>query len=289
MNIVTLSATHTISYEVLKDYHVTAQAIYDTRLKQKQSLEVEFDYEIIVPAETKEGGEAVFIAYLKKLRDLGIYLHTGHLIYITQNILKFEGNYINDEAVSNDFVIGELEVLKQLLEIQAIGDYSNLKLDLNTRSKAPNHSELPIKIVNSSVIKSAVSAIIQNQFEYIKGNEHAYSLEFNEELITIDKPSLETTTTLIELAKRVKPKPFATQLLYTVCTTLLSYLNKWTTLNPDQVALSNDQAKVIYYTCKLHNLINLDHHIDKEITDYIRSVLNNNRGQHTMLASIVED
>lgn len=43
-----------ISYAVLKDYHFTAKAIYDTRLEQSQPMEQEYMYKIELEAESED-------------------------------------------------------------------------------------------------------------------------------------------------------------------------------------------------------------------------------------------
>jgi hypothetical protein len=63
---------------VLKNYHSTAQAIYQRRneLNQEQSLEYVFDLEIA--ATSLEEAKEFFLAYANKLNELGVAPHIGH-------------------------------------------------------------------------------------------------------------------------------------------------------------------------------------------------------------------
>lgn len=276
MNIVTISAANTISYEVLKNYHITAVAIYDERVKQDQATVQEYVYDLHIKANTIEEGKQVFMDYLHKLNGLYVAQHAGFLAYITQHIVKFEGSYISEEASVNDFLHGELEVLLKLLQIADKKEYRTLNLQVSSRSFSDSEFYGYLNIVNPDVIKAAVLSTIESQFKSIKDNVNLYSFGISQYLYKIEQPSLSNVNELLRQVAPVTTKAFKAQLVYTVAITLLKFLNEWSTLNPNKAAMTNDQLRVIYHTCKLHNLLEVDHegHDPSEV-NYMRSVLTN--------------
>ncbi|HKG07188.1 MAG TPA: hypothetical protein VKB19_12050 [Pedobacter sp.] len=286
MNIVTISASQTISYEILKSYHVTAQAIYDARIRENHSPVQEYEYELYIKAHSIEDGKQIFMDYLHKLNDLHVAQHAGFLAYITQHIVKFEGNYVSEEASVNDFLHGELEVLFKLLTIADKKNYKTLNLEVSSRSISNSDFSGYLNILNPDVIKATILSAIEAQFQSIKDNIHLYSLGINESLYGIEQPTLSNINQLLTHVAPVTTKAFKAQLLYTVAVTLLKFLNEWSVLNPNKVAMTNDQLRVIYRTCKLHNLLEVEHDgHDLSEVNYMRSVLTNKSYESMLMIS----
>ena len=287
MSIITVTGNGQISYSILKDYHFSAEAIHKIRAKQSLSMEEEWSYEIDIEAESTQEARDIFLTYIKKLNELGVANHTGHLIYITQSINKFEGNYINDEAVLNDLVSNDLVTLGKLLKMQDNAKYDLLNLEFTSKQGYSNSEfEEYSKINHPEVIRNVIAASIDSLFNLIKSNAPSYPILVAARLKCIDKPNIDDIQQIIEQTSAVKRSKFETELLYTVCATLHSYLNDWSPLNPNGAHLTNDQIRVIYQTCKMHGLLKVTHDVELDALNYIRMLLKNNSGNKTMLGII---
>ncbi|AMQ01723.1 hypothetical protein AY601_4903 [Pedobacter cryoconitis] len=277
MPLITVTGGCLISYKAIKDYHFSAQALYEEKLKQALPLEEDFTYEILMDVESEKEAKQVFLDYIGKLNDLGIAHHAGHLAFITQSLIKFEGNYINDDAVKNDLVIDDLKLLERLLIIQRDEAYETLNLEFTSKKGIDNKKfEHYCLISNKPFIKATVASAINSQFEIIKSKSYSYSFDIANSLSTIKEPSVENISNLVTKASAVSMKPFKMQLLYTVCLTLRRFLNDWSLLNPNNAEFPSDQARVIYYTCKIHGLLSVTHDVERDALNYTRMLLKNN-------------
>jgi hypothetical protein len=287
MQTITVTGESNISYKVLKDYHSTAHALYDYLLQDNQPVEVDYVFDIDIEANDIEEAKKVFMDYLKRLNNLGVINHSGHLVYITQNIIDNEGSYISEEAILNDKVLPHLESLQRLLTIQNKNEYGNLRFEIGSITDGNNDFDYYTRIQDPTVIKEAVATTILTLFGVVKGKSDEYSYDIANTLSKIKgHPTLEEISLLTTKASSVSTKKFKTQLLYTIASTLHRYLNDWSLLNPDKVFITNDQARVIYQTLKIHNLLTVTHEIERDEINYTRMLLTNRIGDLTMLGQI---
>lgn len=287
MQDITVTGASDISYEILKDYHSTAQAIYERRKELNQDLTIEYLFDLEIQATSIDEAKEVFLTYAHKLNDLGVALHIGHLVYLTQAVRDFEGSYIKDVAPLNNAILPELESLERLVRIQNTGDIKHMQLEFTSTRFANKEFADYTRIKDSKVFETVLSTTITALFESIKSKSHLYSFDIAN---TLDKvqgsPSLADLDNLVAKASSVTAKSFNGQLLYTICATLLKYLNECSTLNPEKVSMTNDSLRVIYQTLKIHNLLTVSHDLERDALNYIRMLITNRRNETTMLGTI---
>jgi hypothetical protein len=286
-NIIVTGASE-ISYEILKDYHSTAQAIYERRKKLNQDLSIEYLFELDIAATSLEEAKEIFLSYAHKLNDLGVALHIGHLVFITQAIRDFEGSYIIDVAPLNETILPELESLQRLLRIQASGDFRHMQLEFTSSRFANREFDSYTRIKDPDVYEKILSATIIALFEQVKSRSHLYSFDIANMLSKIEGlPSIQDIDNLLIKASSVTAKSFNGQLLYTISSTLLEYLNDHSPLNPEKVTMTNDSLRVIYHTLQIHNLLTASHDLERDALNYIRMLITNRRNEATMLGRLV--
>lgn len=287
-NIIVTGASQ-ISYEVLKDYHSTALAIHDIRKLQNQDLSIEYIFDIDVQANDVDEAKEMFLNYAHKLNDLGVASHIGYLVFLTQAIRDNEGSYIHNELPLNDKILPELESLQRLLRIQNTGDFKHMQLEFTSSRFANKEFDSYTRIKDSDVYKQILSATINTLFESIKSKSHLYSFDIATTLEKIEGlPTLNDLDILVAKASSVSANRFNRQLIYTISSTLLKYLNDWSPLNPEKVLMTNDSLRVIYQTLKIHNLLNVSHDLEGDALNYVRMLLKNRRDTASMLGTTSE-
>jgi len=154
--------------------------------------------------------------------------------------------------------------------------FANREFDSYTRIKDPD------------VYEKILSATIIALLEQVKSRSHLFSFDIANSLSKIEGlPSLKDLDDLVVRASSVTAKSFNGQLLYTISSTLLKYLNDHSPLNPDKVSMTNDSLRVIYHTLKIHNLLTTSHDLERDALNYIRMLITNRRNEATMLGKIV--
>lgn len=201
-------------------------------------------------------------------------------------MIAFEGNYIHEEAVSNDLIRFSLQDLLKLLRLEESGDYEAFNMEISHKNYKNKDFQNYIRINDSSMIKSFIGKAIESSFEKIKSESFAYPYQLYISINAIVKPTSSDIEFLLLDAGYINPKRFNTHLFYSICFVLKSYLNVNSDLNPENVFLTEDQARVIYYTCKIHGLLNVSHDLERDGLNYIRMVLNNNRHHEPMIGTI---
>ncbi|MGM9476495.1 hypothetical protein ACS5PU_08690 [Pedobacter sp. GSP4] len=260
-----------ITYEILKDFHTAAEGVYNIRKSKGQSLEEDYEFQVLLEAENEEEAKAIFIAHAEKLADLGVHLHIGHLAYITIYLKSIEGNFILEESTSYKILSSNLSLLTNLIKLQKCTGKISLEITDNLVGK---EFEEYTKLRDEELISAALQGTIGALISAIKRDEHLVPFSLIEEVKNL-KPSLDDITALNRKLIVITNKAFNSQMLYTICKTLRNYLNTYSPLRHPTATLTNDQARVIYETCKLHGLINLPHEMDIEKINYIRSVITN--------------
>lgn len=77
MQTVTVTGAGPLSYKILKDFHSTAQAIYEYRTDNSQNVEEEdHHYEIDIMAKDEPDAKEIFLDYIRKLNELGVHTIT---------------------------------------------------------------------------------------------------------------------------------------------------------------------------------------------------------------------
>lgn len=284
MQVITITGASEISYEVLKDYHSTALAIYDLRIKQKQPLSIEYVFDIDVQANDVDEAKDMFLSYAHKLNKLGVATHIGYLVFLTQAIRDNEGSYISTTAPLNNKILPDLESLQRLLKIQEGGDFRHMYIEFTSSIEGNKVFDNYTRIQDPNIYKQILSTTITTLFESIKSNSHLYSFDVATTLAEIEGlPTLNDLESLIAKASSVNANRFNAQLLYTISLTLLNYLNEWSPLNPAKVLMTNDELRVIYQTLKIHNLLNVSHDLERDALNYIRMLITNRIGAAPML------
>ena len=289
MQEVTVSAKGYISYTLLKNYHPSAQAIYEIRTEKDQPLEIDYEYEIDVMAEDEQHAKDIFIDYLKKLNSLGIALHAGNLAYLVKNIISGEGSLLYENAVENEKINGDLFILSKLLKIQEENQFEDLNLELTSKKFSNKQFLYYTKIRNEKLVKESVNVMINALFNEIKADYSLHTFQIWNLLSKIETPTSENIQSLLSLTERINQKNFKGDLLYTICRVLLKYLDDNTSLNPDGVAMTEDQLRVVHSTCKLHGLLDRTHEIESEELNYLRTYITNRKTKPLMIAKIVDD
>ncbi|MCX2481043.1 hypothetical protein OQY15_18205 [Pedobacter sp. MC2016-15] len=278
-----------ISYDILKNYHFTVKALYDTgNYKASDSL-TPYLFDLTVTAEDKEEAELLVFNYIQVFNRLEAIHQLGNVVFITQALMNNEGTYINTEAPKNDKALLELELLVNLLSIQEEKKSDSINIEITSKRESNNHFINYSKFNNPQVVQKLIDNMVITQFNHLKSMSDSYSFDISNRLSKIDVPTLDAIKTMADQARSVSTKAFKADFLYTVCSTLRNYLTEYSHLNPDNKALTNDQARIIYTTCAIHGLLSVKHDVEVDALNYIRMVLKNKAGIEPMNAIIRED
>jgi len=285
--IITIEST--VSYELLKDYHFTVKALYDTNYYDSYEQTTPYLFEVKVEAEDKAVAELLVFNYLKVFNSLESIHHVGNVVYITQALINNEGTFINTEAPKNDKALVELEPLVNLLSIKEEKKFDSINIEITSKTNSNSHFHYYSKFNNMEVLENMIDDMVTTQFEHFKSMAHLYSFDISNRLSSIESPTLEIIKAMTDDASSVSSKAFKADFLYTVCLTLLDYLNTCSHLNPENRALTNDQARIIYATCKIHGLLTVSHDVEIDALNYIRMVLKNKSDIQPMNSIIKEN
>jgi len=278
-----------VSYEILKDYHVTVKALYDTGYYKSYDPTTPYLFELKVIAEDKAGAELIVFNYLKVFNALEAIHHAGHIVFITQALINNEGTYINTEAPKNDKALIELEPLVNLLSIKEGKKFDSINIEITSKTDSNQYFHYYSKFNDLEVVQKMIDNMVVTQFDHFKSMSDSYSFDISNRLSEIEVPTLNAIQAMADQARSVSTKAFKADFLYTVCSTLLRYLNAYSHLNPDNRALTNDQARIIYATCKINGLLSVSHDVEVDALNYIRMVLRNNANTEPMNAVITGD
>lgn len=278
-----------ISYDILKDYHFTVKALYDTGYYKASDSFTQYFFDLTVTAQDKEEAELLVFNYIQVFNRLEAIHQLGNVVFITQALMNNEGTYINTEAPKNDKALLELELLVNLLSIQEEKKSDSINIEITSKRESNNHFINYSKFNNPQVVQKLIDNMVITQFNHLKSMSDSYSFDISNRLSKIDVPTLNAIKTLADQARSVSTKAFKADFLYTVCLTLRNYLTEYSHLNPENKALTNDQARILYATCKIHGLLPIAHVVENDSLNYIRMVLKNKEGTKPMNAIIKED
>jgi len=275
-----------VSYELLRDYHFTVKALYDAgNYKSYDNITPNLS-KLTVNAENKEDAELIVFNYLKVFNSLEAIHHVGNVIFITQALINHEGQYINTEAPKNDKALIELEPLVNLLSIKEEKKFDSINIEITSKTDSNKYFHFYSKFNNIDVLEKMIDDMVETQYNHLKSLAHEYTFDINHRLNNIEKPTLASIQMLAKQVQSVSSKAFKADFLYTVCHTLLTYLNDCSHLNPDNRTLTNDEARIIYATCQMHGLLSVTHDVEVDALNYIRMVLNNKKDVEPMNITI---
>ncbi|KQS41748.1 hypothetical protein [Pedobacter sp. Leaf194] len=274
-----------ISYKVLSEYHFTAKHIYESRTSENQPIDTNFEFDVIIPAMDLVHAEEIFTGYCNVIDGLCGRLHIGHLSYITSNIIEWEGNFVLADSMFHKVLRADISLLINLMNLKE--NTKNLNLEISHVLKGRDFDYFT-KIQNPLIISGALSGAIDVLFNSIKHNYSSLPIELADQLRDVTTPTISLLQQINLQLIDITEKAFRSQLLYTVCVSLRNYLKKHSPLTHPTANLTNDQARVIYETCKLHGLINLPHEMDIEKINYMRSIISNSTHQDTMLIKSIQ-
>lgn len=72
MPLIELTLTREIDYETLKDYHASADGVYEIQKSSGESNKANYEFGFCIAAESEEDAKSMFSAYWEKLNDLGV-------------------------------------------------------------------------------------------------------------------------------------------------------------------------------------------------------------------------
>jgi len=286
--IITIEST--VSYELLKDYHFTVRALWDNGNYTSYDPTTPYLFDLRVTADNKEEAELLVFNYLKIFNTHGAVHHIGNVVYITQALIEYEGSYIHTDAPKNDQALLALEPLLKLLVIKEEDKVGLINIEITSNKGYSNKEfEYHSKFTDQQFKAKIIDEMIATQFDHLKSIAHTYSFGINHRLNSITTPTLKAVSEMVDQASSVSSKAFKADFLYTVCLTILNYLNACSNLNPENRALTNDQARIIYATCKIHGLLSVAHDVENDALNYIRMVLKNKTYIEPLNAIIKED
>ena len=278
-----------VCYELLKDYHFTVKALYDAgNYKSYENITPNLS-RLTVNAENKEDAELIVIEYLNVFNNLEVIHHVGNVILITQALIKHEGQYTNTEAPKNDKALLSLEPLFKLLMIKQENKLDKINVEVTRKDRRNKDFNYYTNFTDETFKAQLLDSMIRTQFEHLKNCANEYTFGISDRLEQISEPGIKIVKELLNQASKTSTKVFKRDLLYTVCVTLLKYLNEWSLLNTENKALTSNQAWIIYETCKIHGLLSGTHEVKVDALNYIRSVINNNIQIEPMNAMIEGD
>jgi hypothetical protein len=284
-----ITVDSTVSYELLTKYHFTVKMLYDSGYYKSFDQITNYSFKLTVKAEDKEEAELLAFNYLSVFNNLEAIHHVGHVVFITQALINNEGQYINTEAPKNDKALIELEPLVNLLSIKEGKKFDSINIEITSKTDSNKYFDFYSKFSNINVLEKMIDGLVETQYNHFKSLAHEYTFDMNNRINQIDKPTLANIKMLADQAQSVSSKAFKADFLYTVCHTLLTYLNDCSHLNPDNRTLTNDEARIIYATCQMHGLLSVTHDVEVDALNYIRMVLNNKKDVVPMNITINEE
>lgn len=286
--IITIEST--VSYELLKDYHFTVKALWDNGNYTSYEPITPYLFNLRVTADNKEEAELSVFNYLKVFNNHGAIHHIGNVVYITQALIEYEGSYIHTDTPKNDQALLALEPLLNLLVIKEEDKVGLINIEITSnKGYSSKEFEYHSKFTDLNFNAKMIDQMIATQFDHLKSRAHTYSFGIKHRLDNTITPTVKAVREMMDQASSVSSKAFKADFLYTVCLTLLNYLNACSNLNPDSKAMTSDQARIIYNTCKIHGLISIEHEVKDQALNYIRMVLKNKAHIEPMNAIIKED
>lgn len=272
MGVITITAGGNINYELLKDYHFSAKAIHEHRISKSLPLITDYEFDLDIHAENLEEGKQIYGDYVKKLDGLKVLEHLPNINFITQHLKQFEGNYINHDNHLDKEAQNDISVLITLLKLQE--QSNDLIIEIKHKLFGKDFDDY-IELNQKNLIGCALEGLIKEQIKVINIKSQHYSFYIKEKITTIDLALLPSVQNLHNEVISITDKNFRSQFLFTVCNTLISYLSAHTSLNPANAILTNDMARVVYDTCKINDLIQIEHLVDLDKVNYIRAVIKN--------------
>lgn len=281
MNQYTKDYTGLISYEILSKYHFTANMHYETCIKQNEPFEVEYTHTILLHADTIEHAAQIFVDYGLKLNELKIFYHLPHIAYLIENMIKFEGSFIDGESKLHTSVKALVE---QLIKVLNLKNSSNDLMIEVSHKKHTKDLDYYLKFSDSQILSESLTSMAHSLLKKIKQDDNLIPFELLDEVKLLDELDLDKLNKLNKKLIDIKDKAFKSEFIYTVCKTLRDYLNAESILHHPTAVLTNDQARVIYEACKIYGIIDISHEMDYEKINYIKAVIRNglNKGDQTL-------
>ncbi len=270
-----------INYEQLTNYHFSAKAIGEIRKANGQPQITDFEFRTIVLTDNDSVSMEVLEKYLWSLSDLGVLLHEGNMSYIATHIRDLEGSMNNESPFHQKFDT-DIELLLKLIKLKNSTGKISIEIRHRPIGESVEFFNLEDRLVTIPIINSSIDAL----FNSLVSDETVMPFELIDEIRNLPSPDEQSLKELKAKLFIMRDNLFHSLIISTICKSLRNYLNEFSVLSNPTANLTNDQARVIYEVCKFHRLIQIEHELDFEKLNYVRSIFTNSAKQQMITSQL---